>query len=216
MSDTNFENRLAVFPLNIPLLPACRLPLQIFERRYLDMVSDCLQTDSGFVIPLLKEGSEDQEVLKDLPKAANSPDLPFYRVGTLAHIEDFGQRENGLLSLSVVGTQRYVLDDIVQGPSGLWSASAKPLDEDGILDSKLTTSLTQYLEDAITEQTWQQLGLEREALSGEQVINYLVTLLPLPSQLKQILIETDLLPVRQQKLVDFIRLLSADDSQPSQ
>jgi ATP-dependent Lon protease len=40
--------RLALFPLNVVLLPGADLPLHIFEPRYRQMVRDCLETKSPF------------------------------------------------------------------------------------------------------------------------------------------------------------------------
>ena len=56
-------SELPVFPLNSPLLPACKMPLQIFEKRYLDMVSQCLRTQTPFVVALLQPGAERHEVI---------------------------------------------------------------------------------------------------------------------------------------------------------
>lgn len=39
---------LALFPLNAVLFPGCTLDLQIFEARYLDMISRCMKQDCGF------------------------------------------------------------------------------------------------------------------------------------------------------------------------
>ncbi|TVZ38795.1 hypothetical protein P886_3177 [Alteromonadaceae bacterium 2753L.S.0a.02] len=208
-AESKIIGQVPVFPLNIPLLPHCNLPLQIFERRYLDMVADCLSNGTGFIVTLLKEGNAELEVLRDLPVAANSGDLPFYRVGTFAEITDFGQRDNGLLALSVKGVYRCILADITQQDSGLWVAHAASVQDNGDLDPNLSTALLTYLEAATSEQIWQQLETDRAGISPEQAMNYLITLLPFPGKIKQMLIETDLLEVRQQKLVEFIQLLSA-------
>ena len=37
-----------LFPLSAVLVPFGQVPLQIFERRYLDLVRDCMKSDSGF------------------------------------------------------------------------------------------------------------------------------------------------------------------------
>ncbi len=50
--------QLALFPLHTVLFPGGRLPLQIFEARYLDMVSQCLKENSRFVIVLIRDGDE--------------------------------------------------------------------------------------------------------------------------------------------------------------
>ena len=49
---------LPLFPLSAVLLPGGRLPLQIFEPRYLDLVSHCMKTDSGFGIVRITSGHE--------------------------------------------------------------------------------------------------------------------------------------------------------------
>ena len=40
--------KLPLFPLDTVLFPGCTLDLQIFEARYLDMVSSCLKAGHGF------------------------------------------------------------------------------------------------------------------------------------------------------------------------
>ena len=47
-----------LFPLRVVMFPGSRLDLQIFEQRYLDMISRCMRTDTGFGICLLREGKE--------------------------------------------------------------------------------------------------------------------------------------------------------------
>ena len=66
-----------LFPLNTVLYPHGRLPLRIFEPRYLDMVSDCMKTDSGFGVCLIKQGAE------------TGPAATCFNTGTYAEIIDF-------------------------------------------------------------------------------------------------------------------------------
>ena len=49
---------LPLFPLHTVLLPGAALGLRLFERRYLDMVSDCGRNGRGFGICLILEGDE--------------------------------------------------------------------------------------------------------------------------------------------------------------
>lgn len=49
---------LPIFPLNAVLLPHARMPLHIFEPRYIDLIRTCLRNDTGFGICLIKTGSE--------------------------------------------------------------------------------------------------------------------------------------------------------------
>ena len=47
-----------LFPLPLVLFPGGRLPLQIFEVRYLDMVKSCMRENSGFGVVMLETGGE--------------------------------------------------------------------------------------------------------------------------------------------------------------
>jgi uncharacterized protein len=85
---------IALFPLNIVLFPEGRLPLRIFETRYIDMVRSCMRGNLNFGVVLSRDGSE--------VGAADSFD-----VGTTAKIVDFHQLSDGFLGLSCVGEQRF-------------------------------------------------------------------------------------------------------------
>ena len=86
---------LPLFPLHAVLLPGAALGLRIFERRYLDMVSDCGRNGYGFGICLILEGEE-----------AGVPAMPA-AFGTEALIEDFDTGEDGLLTLQIRGARRF-------------------------------------------------------------------------------------------------------------
>ncbi|MGB1335305.1 MAG: LON peptidase substrate-binding domain-containing protein, partial [Luminiphilus sp.] len=46
-----------LFPLGTVLFPSGRLPLQIFERRYVDMISKCMREGTGFGVVWIRRGS---------------------------------------------------------------------------------------------------------------------------------------------------------------
>ncbi|MCQ4273002.1 LON peptidase substrate-binding domain-containing protein [Pseudomonas kuykendallii] len=95
---------LPLFPLSTVLFPGCQLDLQIFEARYLDMLSRCLRQDSEFGVVCIIEGAE-------VGQAARR----FADVGCAASIRDWQQRPNGLLGIRVEGTRRFrVLSSQVQ------------------------------------------------------------------------------------------------------
>jgi Lon protease-like protein len=85
---------IALFPLNIVLFPEGRLPLRIFETRYIDMVRNCMRGNLNFGVVLIRDGSE-----------VGPADT--YDVGTTAKIVDFHQLTDGFLGLSCVGEQRF-------------------------------------------------------------------------------------------------------------
>jgi Lon protease-like protein len=49
---------LPLFPLQTVLFPGGRLPLRIFEQRYLGMVKACLRDGTLFGVCLIREGRE--------------------------------------------------------------------------------------------------------------------------------------------------------------
>lgn len=89
------ELSIPLFPLRSVLFPGGPLPLRIFEPRYLDMVSDCLRSNSGFGVCLIQDGAE------------VGPAASTYDVGTLSRIMDWHQRHDGLLGITALGEQRY-------------------------------------------------------------------------------------------------------------
>ncbi|MHA6206024.1 LON peptidase substrate-binding domain-containing protein [Dyella soli] len=106
---------LPLFPLGTVLYPGGQLPLRIFEPRYLDMVRECARKGAPFGVCLILEGGE-----------VGAPALPA-AVGTLAHITDFHNREDGLLGILIEGGQRFRVartrvrsDGLVRGDVELW------------------------------------------------------------------------------------------------
>ncbi len=204
---------LPVFPLNSPLLPHCQMPLQIFEKRYLDMVSHCMRTSTGFVVALLRPGLERHEVITpDLTPVTQTS--PFYSTGTLASIVDFGQRDNGLLAITIAGGPRVDLNQIQQEKSGLWTAqiterAEQPEPEHG---ERPLQEWTDLLEQLLGFSGLQALRDQVDMTASEQVMNYLIMLLPLPAAVKQDLLESDDHALRWEKLNNVIALLSAPDT----
>lgn len=90
---------LPLFPLDTVLFPGCNLDLQLFEPRYLDMLSSCLKRGEGFGVVTLLEGSE-------VGQAATS----FSEIGCEALVRDWRQQPNGLLGIRVQGGRRLRVD----------------------------------------------------------------------------------------------------------
>lgn len=108
---------LPLFPLGTVLYPGGQLALRIFERRYLDMIRECARTGGAFGVCLILDGQE-----------AGAPALPA-AVGTLAHIVDFHNREDGLLGILAEGGERFRVvrtrvrsDGLVRGDIETWPA----------------------------------------------------------------------------------------------
>lgn len=110
--------KLPLFPLNTVLFPGCRLDLQIFEPRYLDMISRCMKQDSGFGVVCIVEGEE-------VGEAASR----FSVLGCEARVCDFQQRPNGLLGIRVEGGRRFSVHSAQVLPDQLTLADVQWLDE---------------------------------------------------------------------------------------
>ena len=109
-------NDIPLFPLNIVLFPGGRFDLQIFERRYIDLVSHCMRTGTGFGICLLKSGDETN---------GNNLNQTVYNTGTYAKIVDWDQLESGLLGIAVEGAVKFVAQDFWKEEDDVLHASVE-------------------------------------------------------------------------------------------
>lgn len=104
-----------LFPLNTVLFPGGVLPLRIFEPRYLDMVSNCLRTETGIGVILIKEGSEVGHAAKT------------HEIGTMASICYWNKRNDGLLGVTLRGERRFRIISQSVEPSQLLVAEVELL-----------------------------------------------------------------------------------------
>src|SRR5210317_1685183 len=92
---------LPLFPLSSVLLPCGRIPLQIFEQRYLDLVRDSMKSGTPFGVVWIRRGEEVAQ------RGSVAADLGDY--GTCARIVDWDQLPNGLLGITIEGAERFEL-----------------------------------------------------------------------------------------------------------
>ena len=159
---------LALFPLNTVLFPGCTLDLQIFEARYLDMISRCMKQSSGFGVVCILEGEE----------VGIAPE-GYALVGCEALIRDFKQQDNGLLGIRVEGGRRFrVLRTEVQRDQLMvadveWldEAPEQPLQDE---DADLVALLKALAEHPMVE----ALNMGTEAAGQQSLANQLAYLLP--------------------------------------
>ncbi|WIO74813.1 LON peptidase substrate-binding domain-containing protein [Porticoccaceae bacterium LTM1] len=98
---------LPLFPLQDILFPGISMPLQIFEPRYLQLVSDSLREGTGFGIVAIKEGKEVATGQLKPPQIH-----PF---GVEVSIIDWYQQSNNLLGIRVLAERKFqVLEARVQ------------------------------------------------------------------------------------------------------
>ena len=115
MSFAKLEDAITIplFPLRIVLFPAGRHDLQIFERRYIDMVTDCLKSGTSFGICSIETGVEERTA--DSQRSVS-------RIGTLARIIDWNQLDNGLLGITIEGTTKFRVEDCWESDADLLMA----------------------------------------------------------------------------------------------
>ncbi|QSX35021.1 LON peptidase substrate-binding domain-containing protein [Shewanella avicenniae] len=141
-----------LFPLPICLMPGGRTELRIFEQRYKRLVSEASNNLYGFGLCLYQH---EQQIIPGS--------------GCLARIIDFEQLPDGLLGITIEGTDRFQLDRFVVEEDGLkrgeitlqtaWPAS--PLsEEEQHIARQLQTILEQhqpkakYSDDFYKDITW--------------------------------------------------------------
>jgi uncharacterized protein len=168
---------LALFPLNSVLFPGGRLPLRIFESRYMEMAKACLRDGAFFGVCLIREGAE-----------VGAPALPA-EVGCLARIASWDMPQLGLLLVTARGEQRFrILERRVQ-PDGLARARVEVLPpEDDAPVPERCMRCVRLLERLLAEQP--ELAEPPQRLdSASWVGSRLAEILPLPLALKQELLE---------------------------
>ena len=120
MSTAIHERReIALFPLGTVLFPGGRLPLKIFEQRYLDMTKACLRDNTPFGVCLISEGKE----VGDPATPAATP----HGVGCLAVIEQWDMPNPSMFHLLARGGERFRVLETQVAANGLLNGVVEPL-----------------------------------------------------------------------------------------
>ena len=166
-----------IFPLGTVLFPGGRLPLRIFEPRYVEMTKACIRDNRIFGVSLIRAGYE-----------AGTPAVPF-DIGCTARIIDWEVPNPGLFTLNTQGetlfrlkSRRTQADGLIVGEVEL----IEPPDPLGVPEryEKLQQLLTDLVKEIGPEQ-FTQSRLDDAAWVGSR----LAELLPVPPERKQKLLE---------------------------
>jgi Lon protease-like protein len=179
--------QIPLFPLGTVLFPGGPLQLKIFEPRYLDMISRCLREQTRFGVVAIEKGSE--------VGAATS-----FSVGTTAEIVDWLQAADGLLGITVVGRDSFVLEETSRAADGLYSGRVRlrAASEATHFPSEFVP-LADLLRKLIPLAA-QYRGMETAYDDAEWVSYRLAEILPLPVPVKQALLELTDAPARLRRL----------------
>ena len=195
MTPIDLPETLPLFPLpGALLLPRARLPLHIFEPRYLAMLDDCLKTQ-GRLIGMIQ------------PREGPGGEKRLSAIGCAGRVTAFSETEDGRYMITLSGVSRFRLREEVQGFTPYrraqidWGPFARDLgatetdagfDRDGLL-----TLLARYFTHRKMGTDW---GSLKEA-DTELLINSLSMLLPFSPEDKQALLEAPSLVTRRETLV---------------
>lgn len=193
-----------LFPLGLVLVPGGYLPLRIFERRYLDMVSDAAREGSGFGVCL---------VTRDAAGSEGAPGPAQHaRTGTLARIRDFYTLDDGLLGITCEGFERYRIERTRVRDDGLVLGEVNWLEEPAPRSLPPEYALLA----SITENFMDKLGTNYPDYTPQRLqdaawVGYRLTeLLPLEAAEKQVLLEMNDPLQRLQSLLEALPRFQAD------
>ena len=191
---------LPLFPLNAVLFPGCVLDLQLFEARYLDMISRCMKQGEGFGVVCITEGKE----VGEAPAG-------YSLIGCEALVRDFQQQDNGLLGIRVEGGRRFrVLSTETQRDQLLlaqvqWldEPQERPLQEE---DADLVALLAALAEHPMVA----ALNMGLTASGQQSLANQLAYLLPFTEEDKIELLEIDDAEERLDAIQDLLDEMQGD------
>lgn len=191
---------LPIFPLpGALLLPRARLPLHMFEPRYLAMLEDVLKTDHrmiGMIQP------------RDLPAGCSGS--KYHKIGCAGRVTAFSETEDGRYMITLTGISRYKVRREIESFSPYVKAEVDwasfPHDEGGAETDpdfdrqSFLDSLDRYFRDLGLSSDWDSLCDAEDEL----LINSLSMLCPFEPEDKQALLEAPCLGSRRETLVTLI------------
>jgi Lon protease-like protein len=174
--------------------PGARLPLRIFEQRYLTMVSDCLRRKQPVGVVLITQGREVGTATQTCA------------VGTLGEIVNWDQLPDGLLGIELEGRQRFRIHGSQVQADQLLTGDIEALAEPA---AQPVPPACQPLIGLLREVERQIDPTNRFAASDYEdacwVSNQLADYLPLPLTFKQTLLEMDDAPARLERIQDYLQ-----------
>ena len=177
------RQEIPLFPLGNVLFSGGRMPLRIFEPRYLDLVGRCMKTQSGFGVVLIREGAEARRRKDERP-----PTL--FEVGTYARIADFNQLSNGMLGVVCAGEGKFRIHRSWQAADHLTLAEVEflPVEPAAPMPDEFE-SLIATLRMLVAHPLVRKLGAEVDYEDARSVGWRLAELLPVDAETKQDLLE---------------------------
>ncbi|WP_121024518.1 LON peptidase substrate-binding domain-containing protein [Litoreibacter meonggei] len=198
MNSADLPDTIPLFPLpGALLLPRARLPLHLFEPRYLQMFEDVLKTSNrliGMVQP--HNGPKGEEQL--------------HAIGCAGRVTQFSETEDGRYMVTLAGISRFRISKEVDGFSPYRKAEVSwagferdlgPTEQDAGFDRvEFLNSLEKFFDAHDLRTDWESL----KDADTELLINSLSMLCPFEPEEKQALLEAPSLTTRRETLVTLI------------
>lgn len=191
-TSADLPGTLSVFPLpGALLLPRSRLPLHIFEPRYLQMLEDAFKTSHRLI-----------GMIQPLPGSSEA----LHDIGCAGRITGFSETEDGRYMITLTGISRFRISRETTGFSPyrkadvVWSGFERDLGsaekDPAFRRDAFLLLLSRYLEAAGLSTDWEGL---KEA-EDEMLVNSLCMLCPFEAEERQALLEARDLAVRRAML----------------
>jgi Lon protease-like protein len=190
----------AIFPLpGALLLPRGKLPLNIFEPRYLAMVEDSLA--NGRMFGMMQPNDH-------APRVETGPSL--YRIGCLGRLSHFSETEDGRFLITLTGVSRFLVTQELPMRRGYRRVAAdfSPFTHDlsvpkglaAINRPELTGALKPYFKVNGIDANWDAI----DAMPDSTLVVTLAMLCPFDTAEKQALLEA---PTETDRAADLLALL---------
>ena len=203
--EPNFEDlpqQIPLFPLSgALLLPGGRLPLNIFEPRYLAMVKDAMATP--------------ERLIGMIQTQTHSQNDELFSIGCAGRIVDFSESDDGRILITLAGTARfrYLQDKLVSDGYRLGDVDFSEFKDDLVPDTnridrhKLIDVLKSYFEIKGFSADWSHI----EECEDERLITTLSMICPFAVSEKQALLETVNLSARSELLIAILEMSTHND-----
>jgi Lon protease-like protein len=191
---------LPIFPLTgVLLLPRGRLPLNIFEPRYLAMTGDALA------------GNRLIGMVQPTDPSASGANPPVYPTGCAGRITSFSETDDGRFLIELTGTCRFRIVEelpLLEGYRRVvpeWDAFARDLraEEDPAFDrERLVRGLREYFQRHRISADWDAIS----SVAGERLVTSVAMLCPFDPSEKQALLEAPDLDSRARLLTAIVEM----------
>lgn len=210
---TDLPPVIPVFPLRgAILLPRARLPLHVFEPRYLAMIDNVM---AGHRVVGIVQPADISPSTEESPRAR---DAALKQVGCVGRVVSFQELDDGRLFITLAGVCRFriVTEQLGSQPFRQFTVDYEPFrhdfspgdGEDQVNRAKLLSALKSYLEGNNLDTDWKAIS----AAPTEMLVNSLSVISPFGPEEKQALLEAASLQDRAEALVALAQMdLAADD-----